>query len=61
MSARKSAKTTSQTKAIAANYESALAREAGLTSIAYLLESVALEAGAEAATRQWPADNIAER
>jgi len=37
-----------------------LAREAGLTSIAYLLESVALEAGAEAATRQWPAD-IAER
>ena len=37
-----------------------LAREAGLTTIGYLLESVALEAGAEAATRQWPAD-IAER
>jgi hypothetical protein len=37
-----------------------LAREAGLTTIGYLLESVALEAGAETATRQWPAD-IAER
>ncbi len=37
-----------------------LAREAGLTTIGYLLETVALEAGAEAATRQWPAD-IAER
>jgi len=45
---------------IAALGLSKLAREAGLTSIAYLLESVALEAGAEAATRQWPAD-IAER
>jgi hypothetical protein len=37
-----------------------LAREAGLTTIGYLLESVALEAGAEAAARHWPAD-IAER
>ena len=37
-----------------------LARDAGLTTIGYLLESVALEAGAEAAMRQWPAD-IAER
>lgn len=33
------------------------ARAAGLTSIGYLLETVALEAGAEAATRQWPADS----
>lgn len=32
------------------------ARDAGLTTIGYLLETVALEAGAEAATRQWPAD-----
>ena len=37
-----------------------LAHDAGLTTIGYLLESVALEAGAEAATRQWPAD-VAER
>jgi hypothetical protein len=36
------------------------ARAAGLTTIGYLLESVALEAGAEAATRQWPAD-VSER
>jgi hypothetical protein len=36
------------------------ARDAGLTTIGYLLESVALEAGAEAATRRWPAE-IAER
>jgi hypothetical protein len=36
------------------------ARAAGLTTIGYLLETVALEAGAEAATRQWPAD-ISER
>jgi hypothetical protein len=32
------------------------ARDAGLTTVGYLLESVALEAGAEAAARQWPAD-----
>jgi hypothetical protein len=32
------------------------ARGAGLSSIGYLLEMIALEAGAEAATRQWPAD-----
>jgi hypothetical protein len=32
------------------------ARDAGLCSIGYLLEMVALEAGAEAAARQWPAD-----
>ena len=32
------------------------ARDAGLSSIGYLLEMVALEAGAEAAARQWPAD-----
>ena len=36
------------------------AHDAGLTTIAYLLQTVALEAGAEAATRQWPAD-VAER
>ena len=45
---------------IAARGLAKLAREAGLTTIGYLLESVALEAGAEAAARQWPAD-IAER
>ena len=32
------------------------ARAAGLTTIGYLLESVALEAGTEAAARQWPTD-----
>ena len=32
------------------------ARDAELSSIGYLLEMVALEAGAEAAARQWPAD-----
>jgi hypothetical protein len=32
------------------------ARDAGLTAVGYLLESVALEAGAEAASRQWPPD-----
>ena len=31
------------------------ARDAGLSSIGYLLEMVALEAGAEAVARQWPA------
>ena len=36
------------------------AHAAGLTTIGYLLETVALEAGAEAATRQWPAD-VSER
>lgn len=34
------------------------ARAAGLTAIGHLLETVALEAGAEAATRQWPADHL---
>jgi hypothetical protein len=37
----------------------ALAREAngaGLTTLGFLLESAALEAGAEAAARRWPAD-----
>ncbi|MFZ0526960.1 MAG: hypothetical protein WA776_14630 [Xanthobacteraceae bacterium] len=33
------------------------ARDAGLSSIGYLLEMVALEAGAQAATRQWPAES----
>lgn len=33
------------------------ARDAGLSSIGYLLEMVALEAGAQAAARQWPAEN----
>ncbi len=33
------------------------ARGAGLSSIGYLLEMVALEAGAEAAARQWPAES----
>lgn len=33
------------------------AHDAGLTVIGYLLESVALEAGAQAAARQWPADH----
>jgi hypothetical protein len=32
------------------------ARDAGLTTVGYLLESVALEAGAEAVARQWPTD-----
>jgi hypothetical protein len=32
------------------------AHAAGLTKIGFLLEVVALEAGAEAATRQWPVD-----
>jgi hypothetical protein len=32
------------------------ARTAGLTTIGYLLESVALEAGAQAAAGQWRAD-----
>jgi hypothetical protein len=32
------------------------AHDAGLTSVAYLLESVALEAGAEAVARRWPED-----
>ncbi len=36
------------------------ARDAGLSTLGHLLETVALEAGAEAATRQWPAD-AAER
>ncbi len=36
------------------------ARDAGLSSIGYLLEMVALEAGAEAAARQWPAEESAE-
>jgi hypothetical protein len=30
------------------------ARDAGLSSIGFLLEMIALEAGAEAAARQWP-------
>lgn len=34
------------------------ARGAGLSSIGYLLEMVALEAGAEAAARQWPAESV---
>ncbi len=33
------------------------ARDAGLSSIGYLLEMVALEAGAQAATRQWPTES----
>jgi len=33
-----------------------LARAAGLTTLGHLLECVALEAGAEAVARQWPAD-----
>ena len=33
------------------------ARDAGLSSIGYLLEMVALEAGAQAATRQWPVES----
>jgi hypothetical protein len=33
------------------------ARDAGLSSIGYLLEMVALEAGAEAAARQWPVES----
>lgn len=33
------------------------ARDAGLSSIGYLLEMVALEAGAQAATRQWPIES----
>ena len=37
------------------------ARAAGLTTIGFLLESVALEAGAEAATRQLAADVSPER
>jgi hypothetical protein len=32
------------------------ARAAGLSNVGYLLELVALEAGAEAAARRWPAD-----
>jgi hypothetical protein len=32
------------------------AHDAGLTVIGYLLESVALEAGAEASARRWPAN-----
>jgi hypothetical protein len=32
------------------------ARAAGLTTVGYLLESVALEVGAEATARRWPAD-----
>jgi hypothetical protein len=32
------------------------AYDAGLTTLGFLLESVALEAGSEAAARQWPAD-----
>jgi hypothetical protein len=36
------------------------AQGAGLHTIGFLLESVALEAGAEAAARRWPA-NAAER
>jgi len=32
------------------------ARAAGLTKIGYLLESVALEAGTEAAARRWPSE-----
>ena len=35
------------------------ARAAGLTTLGYLLESAALEAGTEAATRRWP-DRAAE-
>ena len=37
------------------------ARDAGLTTIGFLLESVALEAGAEAAARQLAADVSPER
>jgi len=33
------------------------ARDAGLSSIGYFLEMVALEAGAQAATRRWPAES----
>jgi len=32
------------------------ARAAGLTTVSYLLENVALEAGSEAAARRWPTD-----
>jgi len=32
------------------------ARAAGLTTIGYLLESVALEAGTQAAAARWPSD-----
>jgi hypothetical protein len=32
------------------------AQGAGLSAVGYLLESVALEAGAEAAARRWPTD-----
>ena len=33
------------------------ARSAGLTSVGFLLESAALEAGAQAAAMQWPEDS----
>jgi hypothetical protein len=36
------------------------ARAAGLTTLGYLLEGVALEAGTEAAARQWPLDRPGE-
>jgi hypothetical protein len=36
------------------------AHAASLTSIGYLLETVAIEAGAEAAARQWPADALSK-
>jgi hypothetical protein len=35
------------------------ARAAGLTTIGYLLESVALEAGTQAAAARWPSDGSA--
>jgi hypothetical protein len=34
------------------------ARAAGLTTLAYLFESAALEAGAEAAAARWPSDEV---
>src|SRR5579863_2805937 len=33
------------------------ARAAGLTTLGFMLESVALEAGAESSAQQWPADS----
>jgi hypothetical protein len=34
------------------------ANSAGLTTLGFLLENAALEAGAEAAARKWPADAV---
>lgn len=38
-----------------------LAQTAGLSALGHHLESVALEAGAEAAARRWPADAPEQR